>query len=274
MTPRECLALPPRSVFGRASAGPNKCHLEKRDQSSTPTPLPSSRPPLNDAFPLAPSPARSPAGDGRRARGIPLGQHSPGLLPWPEKWGRREPPRRARPGPRPRLQPRGAPPPPPGPRGATRPPSTPRSEVPLGPDGSRSPPLSRAPPCPALPPQFVIRLAEALKKKPTLDDVKKASSELHKGPAAAAGGGAGGGGGGTPGGERRPPAFNPFLPYDENLYVRHLARAGGGLPPRRAAPGPRRSLPLRCHAPSARLWVLTPLTIPTTPRSRRSTSSS
>jgi hypothetical protein len=44
----------------------------------------------------------------------------------------------------------------------------------------------------------VVRVAKALRDKPKADM-----------PA---------------GGAPKPPAFNPFLPYDEALYVRHLVR--------------------------------------------------
>lgn len=133
------------------------------------------------------------------------------------------------------------------------------------------------PPPPAPPrPQFVVRLSEALQKKPTLQDVKKSEQKTASN------------------GEKRP-AFNPFLPYDENLYVRHLVRGcalpaiilltesellGGlafeGRPTRRQARGAerrglvsqvsaqRRTHPLPCRSLPFR---------PRAPRSRRSTSS-
>lgn len=58
--------------------------------------------------------------------------------------------------------------------------------------------------------QFVIRIAEALNKKPTLADVKKTETKNADG-------------------EKRP-AHNPFLPYNPDLYVQHLVRgiAPGG----------------------------------------------
>ena len=53
-------------------------------------------------------------------------------------------------------------------------------------------------------PQFVVRVAKALRDKPKADM-----------PA---------------GGAPKPPAVNPFLPYDEALYVRHLVRHRAACP--------------------------------------------
>ena len=53
-------------------------------------------------------------------------------------------------------------------------------------------------------PQFVVRVAKALRDKPKADV--------------------------SAGGAPKPPAINPFLPYDEALYVRHLVRHSAACP--------------------------------------------
>ena len=71
--------------------------------------------------------------------------------------------------------------------------------------GARAARLRRRADSPRHPrPQFVVRVAKALRDKPKADM-----------PA---------------GGAPKPPAVNPFLPYDEALYVRHLVRRAAASP--------------------------------------------